>query len=153
MSQGWFKPAPAPEPSPQYEAIDAEVRRLTTALRDAPESAVAAEQDRLRQRAAEITTDLWRSRALRRIDELARLVAKPGIGSSPEYRQANALAGRVLAQTHDDPAGRIAEAEQAIAEIDELARHAPGEESMVIRRLNSPLLRLVEQLRLGGSGR
>lgn len=152
MSHGWFKPAAEPEPSPQYDVIDAEVRRLTTALRDAPADAVAAEQDRLRRSAVEIGTELWRSRALRRIDELARLVARPGIGSSPEYRQANALAGRVLARTDGDPGSRIAEAERTIAAIDELARHAPVEEAMVIRRLNGPLVRLVERIRTTGPG-
>lgn len=147
MSQDWYRPAPPPEPSPQYDAIDAEVRALTVSLRDAPGDALATAQDQLRAIAAEIADELWRTRALRRIDELAQLVAGPRTGTSTQYREANAIAGRVLARQQDPPAERILEAERAIATIGQLADQAPAEESMAIRGLNATLTRLVDGLR------
>ena len=147
MSENWYRPAPPAAPSPQYDAIDAEVRDLTLTLRDAPGAALAAEQDRLRARAGEIVDELWRTRALRRIDELAQLVTRPRTGGSPQYREANAIAGQVLARQQGEPAERITEAERAIAAIGELARQAPPEEAMAIRGLNPALTRLVDGLK------
>jgi hypothetical protein len=131
-----------------YDTISAEVRRLSYDLLGAAQTAVAAEQARLRRLAAEIKDDVSRRSALARIDALPGLVAGPRLGTSPQYEQAVALVGRAHGLT-GPVTDRIAEARRIREAIGELARQAPTDESTTILRMNSTVARMIEDLEAG----
>lgn len=64
---------------------------------------------------------------------------------SSQYRQAVALVSRVHGWQGQD-AERMAEAERVSWIIADLARQAPVEEALTIKRMNSSLARLIEAL-------
>jgi hypothetical protein len=130
----------------RHETVEAELQRLVDDLRGAGPEVVAAETARLRALAERVQDEAGRERALSRAAELPRLVAGPRVPSSPEFGQAEQL----LQQAINDqrPASvRIPAVEQAMARIGELATQAPAREAFAIRRLLSPLARLLDHLR------
>jgi hypothetical protein len=129
-----------------YEAIDVQLQELAFTLRGAARTTVDAEMARLRRIAMQITDDLWRTRALQRVEELPDLVRGPPLGNSAQYSQAVSLVGRVhgFKGSSDE---RIAEADRVSRVVAGLADQAPPDERVPIRRMNSSLLRLIEERR------
>lgn len=131
-----------------YHTISAEVRRLSYALEGAGDAAVAAEQTRLREQAAQIVDERSRRSALARVDALPRLIGGPHPGNSPQYQEASSLAGRAHGLT-GSPAEQIAEAGRIHDRIAELAAEVPPDESTTILRMNSSIARMIEDLKAG----
>lgn len=129
-----------------FDTVDAQVRELSDALQGADPATVAGEMRRLKELAALIPDELWRARAMARVDRLPELVSGPAPGTSEQFEQATQVHGRAMsAQGSADQ--RIAVAEAAVTEIATLARQAPARESTTILRMNSSLARLIEELR------
>jgi len=131
-----------------YETIEDEIQDLIWDLHDADQATIASHMDRLRTKAEQITDDLWRRRALKRIESLPRLIAGPPLGKSPEYSQAVRLAAQVHGATGSIEE-RIAHAEHTATAIAELARQAPVNEYMAIKRMNGSIARILAALRRG----
>jgi|SRR6266508_1520717 hypothetical protein len=131
-----------------YDTIEDEIQDLIWDLQDADQATIAGHVGRLRAKAVHITDDRWRQNALERIDALPRLVAGPPLGRSPQYSQAVRLAAQVHGATGSIEE-RIAAAERTATEIAELARRAPADEYMVIKRMNSSIARIIDALRRG----
>lgn len=127
--------------------MDAQVRELSDSLQGADRATVAAEVSRLRGLAALIPDELWRARAVARVDRLPELISGPAAEGSEQFERATQLVGEVMG-AQGSPDERIAAAELAIREIATLADQAPAEESGTILRMNSSLARLVEELRV-----
>jgi hypothetical protein len=130
-----------------YDTVDAQVRELSDSLQGADRATVAAEVSRLRGLAARIPDQLWRARAMARVDRLPELISGAAAGGSEQFERATQLVGDVMG-AQGSPDERIAAAELAIREIATLADHAPAEESGTILRMNSSLARLVEELQI-----
>jgi hypothetical protein len=127
-----------------YETIDAEVADLVYQLQTADQETIAAHQTRLRAMAGQIADELWRRRALQRVDKLPELI-RPRPGTSPEYSRAVTLVGR--AHGLEGPVeARIAELERTKQLVAELARQAPPGEYLTIMRMNGSLVRMIERL-------
>lgn len=129
-----------------YDDVDAQVLALADSLQGADEATVAAEVDRLKALAEQITDDRSRELAVIRAGKLPELISGPQPGTSPQYWRASTLLAQVLSD-HGSAADQIAHAERVKAEIGELARQAPRRESMTILRMNSTLMRLIERRR------
>jgi len=128
-----------------YETVNEQILNLAWDLRTADDATVADHQARLRLMAEQITDDLWRRRALQRVNKLPELIRGPQPGKSPEYSQAVSLVGRAhgLEGPTDE---RIAELKRTKRMVADLARQAPRNEYMTIMRMNSSLVRLIEWL-------
>jgi hypothetical protein len=128
-----------------HETVEAELQRLADDLKGAAPATVEAETARLRAMAEQVQDAPGRERALSRAADLPRLLAGPPAPSSPQFAQAQALFTAAISD--EQPAEvRIPRLEQAIEQIGELADQAPVREAGAIRRLNSPLVRLIEHL-------
>ncbi|WP_328993975.1 hypothetical protein OG394_06305 [Kribbella sp. NBC_01245] len=129
-----------------FDTVDAQVRELSDALQGADPATVAGEMSRLQELAALIPDELWRTRAMARINRLPELISGPAAGTSEQFERAVQVHGRAMsAQGSADQ--RIAVAESAVREIATLAGQAPDRESGTILRMNSSLARLIEELR------
>jgi hypothetical protein len=128
------------------ETIEAELRRLLDDLRGAPPEVVQAETERLRALAQQIQDERDRERALFRAGQLPRLLAGPAVPTSEQFRRAEALFAQAVA-SEEPPQDRIPQIERIIEQIGVLAGQAPVREAGAIRRLTSPLSRLVDNLR------
>ena len=129
-----------------YADVEAELQRWLDRLYGADAEAIAAAQDRLRALAEQIEDETERQRAHRRIEALPKLLAGPRALASPEFVAAHRLFAAAI-QLEGPVQARIVEVEQAVRAIGELAGQVQGSESMAILALNSPLARLLEQLR------
>ncbi|WP_328329350.1 hypothetical protein OHA70_05835 [Kribbella sp. NBC_00382] len=128
-----------------HEAFQAEMRRLLADLKGAAPEVIEAETRRLQAMAEQIQDVRGRERARFRAGSLPRLLAGPPPAASEQFRQAQILFARAI--DGDGPAhARIPRLEQAIDQIGELAAQAPAREAGAIRRLTSPLIRLIDQL-------
>jgi hypothetical protein len=125
-----------------YDTIEDEIQDLIWDLHDADQDAIATHMDRLRVRAEQITDDRWRERALSRIASLPRLIGPAPLGQSPEYSEAVRLAALAHGST-GSAEQRIAFCDGIMTQIAELADRAPGAESIVIRRMNSSIARII----------
>ena len=130
----------------EYERVDPEVRRAALRLRDADAETIAAETVRLRQLTERIDDEIWRRRAISRVERLAELAAGPAGGQSAEFRSASLLVSRAIA-ANAPAADRIAEIERIRPHIGELAGRAPENERLAILHLNSALSRVLDELR------
>lgn len=130
----------------RHETVEAELQRLVDDLRGATPEVVAAETARLRALAEQVQDEAGRERAISRAAELPRLLAGPPVPSSPEFGQAQLLFQQVISD-QGPASARIPSVEQAMARIGELAGQAPVREAFAIRRLLSPLGRLLDHLR------
>jgi hypothetical protein len=135
-----------PEEPVVYQTVEAEVQRLLDDLRGAAPDVVRAAAERLRELAEQVEDDRGRERALFRAGQLPKLLEGPSVPSSPQYRQAEALFGAAIGSAEPAEA-RIPQLEQTIQQISTLASQAPPGEAGAIRRLTSPLLRLLRHLR------
>ncbi|MFC5266395.1 hypothetical protein ACFPJ1_30140 [Kribbella qitaiheensis] len=128
-----------------YETFQAEMRRLLSDLKGTTPDVVRAEGERLRNLAEQVQDERGRERARFRAGQLPRLLAGPAKASSEQFRQAQVLFARAI--NDDGPAGtRIPQLERTIEQIGALADEAPVREAGAIRRLNSPLVRLIDHL-------
>ena len=128
-----------------YETFQAEMRRLLSDLKGATPDVVQAEGERLRNLAEQVRDERGRERARFRAGQLPRLLAGPAKASSEQFQQAQVLFARAI--NDDGPAGtRIPQLERTIEQIGALADEAPVREAGAIRRLNSPLVRLIDHL-------
>jgi len=133
-----------------YETVEAELQRLLDDLHGATPVAVQAETDRLRALAEQIQDERGRERALFRAGQLPRLLAGPATPTGEQFRQAQELFAQAV--DYDRPADvRIPQIERIIEQIGVLAGEAPVREAGAIRRLTSPLLRLLDHLRTASS--
>lgn len=129
----------------EYETVEAELQRLLADLKGAAPEVVEAEGERLRAMAEQVQDERGRERARFRAGSLPRLLAGPAKASSEQFRQAQILFARAI--DGDGPAdARIPQLEQAIEQIGDLADQAPVREAGAIRRLTSPLVRLIDHL-------
>ncbi|GAA0952830.1 hypothetical protein GCM10009554_56340 [Kribbella koreensis] len=129
-----------------YETFQAEMRRLLSDLKGAAPEVVEAETARLQAMAEQVQDERGRERARFRAAELPRLLAGPAPATSEQFRQAQILFAEAI--DGDGPAQtRIAEIERAIEQIGLLSTQAPRREAGAIRRMSSPLIRLVDHLR------
>lgn len=134
----------------EYETFQAEMRRLLADLKGAAPELVDAETIRLKAMAEQIQDERGRERARLRAAELPRLLAGPPQATSEQFRQAQILFARAI--EGDGPAQtRIPEIERAIEQIGVLSTQAPRREAGAIRRLSSPLIRLIDHLQ-GSAG-
>ncbi|SRR6266542_96791 len=131
-----------------YETIEDEIQDLIWDLHDADQATIGGHMDRLRAKAEQITDDRWRENAISRIADLPRLIAGPPLGRSPEYSQAVRLAAQAHGAT-GSAEERIAICDRIMTQIAELASRAPAEEYMVIKRMNSSIVRTISALRRG----
>jgi hypothetical protein len=129
-----------------HETVEAELQRLADDLKGADPATVEAETARLRAMAEQVQDAPGRERALSRAADLPRLLAGPPVPSSAEFAQAQLLFDRAI-KADGTAQSRIPGLEQTMAQIRELAGQAPARESFAIRRLLSPLGRLLAQLR------
>ncbi|HEY3559578.1 MAG TPA: hypothetical protein VGL05_19050 [Kribbella sp.] len=129
-----------------YDAVDEQVRELSSSLRGADEATVSAEVERLRALAEQIEDEQSRRLALIRAEKLPQLIRGPQPGTSPQYWRAASLVTQVI-NDKGTPAEQIDHAERAITEIGTLARAAPEREFRTILRMNSTLKRLIERRR------
>ncbi|TCN38696.1 hypothetical protein EV644_10891 [Kribbella orskensis] len=128
-----------------YETFQAEMRRLLSDLKGATPDVVQAEGERLRNLAEQVRDERGRERARFRAGQLPRLLAGPAKASSEQFQQAQVLFARAI--NGDGPAEtRIPQLERTIEQIGALADEAPVREAGAIRRLNSPLVRLIDHL-------
>lgn len=128
-----------------YETFQAEMRRLLSDLKGATPDVVRAEGERLCNLAELVRDERGRERARFRAGQLPRLLAGPAKASSEQFQQAQVLFARAI--NDDGPAGtRIPQLERTIEQIGALADEAPVREAGAIRRLNSPLVRLIDHL-------
>ncbi|WBQ06400.1 hypothetical protein [Kribbella sp. CA-293567] len=133
------------ENPPDYDAVEAELGRLLDDLKGASSEVVAAETERLRALAEQVEDERGRERARYRAASLPRLLAGPPKATSEQFHQAQVLFARAI--DSEGPAqARIPLIERAIAEIGALATQAPHREAGAIRRMNSPLSRLLDHL-------
>jgi hypothetical protein len=128
------------------ETVEAELRRLLDDLHGAPPAVVQAETERLRALAQQIQDQRDRERALFRAGQLPRLLAGPAVPASEQFRRAEALFAEAV-ESEEPPQDRIPQIERIIEQIGILAGQAPVREAGAIRRLTSPLSRLVDNLR------
>ena len=129
----------------RHETVEAELQRLLADLKGAAPEVVEAETERLLAMADQVQDERGRERARFRAGSLPRLLAGPGKATSEQFRKAQILFARAI--DGDGPAqARIPELEQAIEQIGELAEQAPVREAGAIRRLTSPLVRLIDHL-------
>ncbi|GAB2632061.1 hypothetical protein [Kribbella swartbergensis] len=129
-----------------YQTVEAELRRLLDDLHGADPATIRHETDRLRALAAQVEDDRGRERALFRAGQLPRLLAGPATPTSEEFQQAQVLFAEAVGG--DGPArARIPRIQQIVEQIVVLADQAPVREAGAIRRLTSPLLRLIDHLR------
>ncbi|MEV8374500.1 hypothetical protein AB0P21_17305 [Kribbella sp. NPDC056861] len=128
-----------------YEAVEAELQRLLDNLKGASPEVIEAESARLRAMADQVEDERGRENAQGRAAELQRLLAGPPKATSEQFHQAQILFARAI--NSEDPAQvRIPQIERTIQEIGALAAQAPHREAGAIRRLNSPLSRLITHL-------
>lgn len=128
-----------------YETFQAEMRRLLSDLKGATPDVVQAEGERLRNLAELVQDERGRERARFRAGQLPRLLAGPAKASSEQFQQAQVLFARAI--NDNGPAvTRIPQLERTIEQIGALADQAPVREAGAIRRLNSPLVRLIDHL-------
>ncbi|MFI5711695.1 hypothetical protein [Kribbella sp. NPDC051620] len=128
-----------------HETVEAELQRLIDNLRGADAATVEAETARLQAMAGQVQDAPGRERAFSRAAELPRLLAGPPVPASAEFARAQLLFDRAIKD--QGPAEvRIPRLEQTIEQIGQLADQAPVREAGAIRRLNSPLVRLIEHL-------
>jgi hypothetical protein len=129
-----------------HEAVEAELQRLVDDLSGADTATIEAGTARLRALAEQVQDPAGRERALSRAADLPRLIAGPPVPTSPEFGQAQLLLHQAV-NDQRPAAERIPAVEQAMARIGELAGQAPAREGFAIRRLLSPLGRLLDHLR------
>jgi hypothetical protein len=130
------------------ETVEAELRRLLADLKGAAPEVIEAETARLLAMAEQVQDVRGRERARFRAGSLPRLLAGPATATSEQFRQAQILFARAI--DGDGPAdARIPHLEQTVERIGELADQAPVREAGAIRRLTSPLVRLIDNLRNG----
>ena len=128
-----------------YETFQAEMRRLLSDLKGATPDVVQAEGERLRNLAEQVRDERGRERARFRAGQLPSLLAGPAKASSEQFQQAQVLFARAI--NGNGPAEtRIPQLERTIEQIGALADQAPVREAGAIRRLNSPLVRLIDHL-------
>jgi hypothetical protein len=128
-----------------HETVEAELQRLLSDLKGASPEVVEAETRRLLALADQVQDGRGRERARFRAGSLPRLLAGPAKASSEQFHQAQILFAQAI--NGDGPAhARIPQLEQVIEQIGELAEQAPVREAGAIRRLNSPLVRLIDHL-------
>jgi hypothetical protein len=128
-----------------HETVEAELQRLVDDLKGAAPATVEAETARLRAMAEQVTDEAGRERARFRAGQLPKLLAGPPTPSSEQFQQAQVLFAKAI--NGDGPADvRIPHLELTIEEIGALADQAPVREAGAIRRLNSPLVRLIDHL-------
>lgn len=132
----------------RHETVEAELRRLLADLKGAAPEVIEAETARLLAMAEQVQDERGRERARFRAGSLPRLLAGPATATSEQFRQAQILFARAI--DGDGPAdARIPQLEQTVERIGELADQAPVREAGAIRRLTSPLVRLIDNLRNG----
>jgi hypothetical protein len=128
-----------------HETFQAELHRLLADLKGATPELVEAETERLQAMAEQIQDERGRERARFRAAELPRLLAGPPPATSEQFRQAQLLFAQAI--NGDGPAQtRIPEIERVIEQIGVLSTQAPHREAGAIRRLSSPLIRLIDHL-------
>jgi hypothetical protein len=130
----------------RHETVETELQRLLDDLAGADAATVAAETERLRKLAELVPAGPDREWALTRAAQLPRLLAGPPTPSSPEFAQAQLLFHHAISE-QGSAQTRIPGLERTIEQIGELAGQAPARESFAIRRLLSPLGRLLDHLR------
>lgn len=128
-----------------HETVEAELQRLLDDIKGAPPGVVEAELTRLLAMAEQVPAGPDRDWARTRAGQLPRLLAGPPKPASEEFAQAQLLFDRAISE--EGPAeSRIPALEQTIEQIGVLADQAPVREAGAIRRLNSPLARLIDHL-------
>jgi hypothetical protein len=128
-----------------YETVEAELSRLLADLKGAAPEVVEAETRRLQTMAEQVQDERGRERARFRAGSLPRLLAGPPKATSQQFEQAQLLFAQAI-NSEDPPPLRIRQIQRTIKEIGALATQAPHREAGAIRRMNSPLSRLLTHL-------
>jgi ABC-type branched-subunit amino acid transport system substrate-binding protein len=129
----------------QYEAVEAELQRQLDRLYGADATTVDAARRQLLSLAGQVDDELWRRRAIRRAEQLPKLLSGPSPATSTQYAEAQQLYAGMLASTAWG-ADRVAELQRAVGRLAELTETAPAMDGAAVKELSSSLVRLSQTL-------